>query len=71
VTSTSYERRWQNDPLSDGSSGIITYSDGVLKALIEIYMKLFLIQAQIPQVVLFDNYISIHNVSLPESVTPK
>jgi hypothetical protein len=57
--------------ITNGGNAIITYSDGVLKALIEIYMKLFLIQAQIPQVVLFDNYISIHNVSLPESVTPK
>jgi hypothetical protein len=42
---TSCERRWQNDPLSDGNSVIVTCSDGVLKALIEICTKLFLIQA--------------------------
>jgi len=47
VTWTSYERRWQNDPLSNGSNTIATYSNGVLKALIEISMKLFMIQAQI------------------------
>ncbi len=40
---TSCERRWHNDSLSDGSSTIVTCNDGVLKALIEIYMKLFLI----------------------------
>ncbi len=45
VTWTSCERRWQNDPLSDGSSTIVTCNDGVLKALIEICMKLFFIQA--------------------------
>jgi hypothetical protein len=42
---TSYERRWQNDPLSNGNNAIVTYNDGVLKALIEINTKLFLIQA--------------------------
>jgi hypothetical protein len=40
VTWNSYERRWQNDPLSDGNNVIVTYSDGVLKALIKIYTKL-------------------------------
>jgi hypothetical protein len=40
---TSYERRWQNDPMSNGNNTIVTYSDGILKALIEIYTKLFLI----------------------------
>ncbi len=40
---TSYERKWQNDPLSDGSSDIVTCNNGILKALIEIYMKLFFI----------------------------
>jgi hypothetical protein len=40
---TSCERRWQNDPLSDGNNAIVTCSDGVLKALIEICTKLFLI----------------------------
>jgi hypothetical protein len=48
VTWTSCERRWQNDPLFDGSSVIVTYNDGVLKALIKIYTNFFLIQAQIP-----------------------
>jgi hypothetical protein len=53
VTWTFCEKRWQNNPLSDGSniivtyndgnSTIITYNDGVLKTLIEIYTKLFLI----------------------------
>jgi hypothetical protein len=71
VTWTSYERRWQNDPLYDGSSAIVTCSDGVLKALTKICTKLFLIQAQIPQVVLFDNRMSIHNVLLPQLATPK
>jgi hypothetical protein len=71
VTWTSYERRWQNDLLSDGSNAIVTYSDGVLKALIEICTKLFMIQAQIFQAVLFDNRISIHNVLLPQSATLK
>ncbi len=42
VTWTYYERRWQNDPVSDGSSATITCSDGVLKALIKICMKFFL-----------------------------
>ncbi len=59
---TSCERRWQNDPLSNGSSVIITCNDGILKALI--CTKLFLIQAQIPQAVLFNSRISIHNVLL-------
>ncbi len=65
VTWTSCERRSQSDPLSNGSSDIVTCSDGVLKALIEIYMKLFLIQAQIPQAIFFNNHISIYNVLLP------
>jgi hypothetical protein len=43
VTWTSCERKWQNDLLFDGSSAIVICGDGVLKALIEIYMKLFLI----------------------------
>jgi len=68
---TSYERKWQNDPLFDGNNAIVTYSDDILKALIEICTKLFLIQAQIPQVVLFDSRISIHNVFLPQSATSK
>ncbi len=42
-----------------------------LKALIKICMKLFFIQAQILQAVLFDSRISIHNLFLPQSVTPK
>jgi hypothetical protein len=45
VTWTFCEIRWQNDLLFNGSNAIVTYSDGVLKALIEIYTKLFLIQA--------------------------
>jgi hypothetical protein len=45
VTWTSCERRWQNDPMSDGSNVIITCNDGVLKALIDFYTKFFLIQA--------------------------
>jgi hypothetical protein len=68
---TSCERRWQNDLLSDGNKAIVTCSDGVLKALIEICTKLFFIQVQIPQVVSFDSRISIRNVLLPQSVTPK
>jgi hypothetical protein len=71
VTWTSYEGKWQINPLSGGNSAIVTYNDGVLKALIEICTKLFLIQVQIPQAVLFNNYISIHNVLLPQSVTLK
>jgi hypothetical protein len=71
VTWTSCERRWQNDPMSDGRNAIITYSDGVLKALIEIYTKLFFIQVQIPQAVLFDSRINIHNVLLLQLVIPK
>jgi len=47
VTWTYCERTWQNDPLSDGNSVIVTYSDGVLKALIKIRAKFFFIQAQI------------------------
>ncbi len=39
VTWTYCERKWQNDPLSDSSSAIITSSDGVLKALIKICAK--------------------------------
>jgi hypothetical protein len=42
---TYYERRWQNDFLCDGSNVIITYNNGVLKALINICPKFFLIQA--------------------------
>jgi hypothetical protein len=71
VTWTSYERRWQNDPLLDGNNVIVTYNDGVLKASIEICTKLFLIRAQIPEAVLFDSRISIHNVLLPQSATSK
>ncbi len=71
VTWTYCERRWQNDPLSDGNSVIVTCSDGVLKALIKIRAKFFLIQAQILQTILFDSCISIHNVLMPQSVTPK
>jgi len=71
VTWTCCERRWQNDPLFNGSSAIVTCNNGVLKALIKIYTKLFLVQAQIPQVVLFDSHISIHNVLMPQLVTPK
>ncbi len=41
VTWTSCEKKWQNDPLSNGSNAIIICSDGVLKALIENYMKFF------------------------------
>jgi hypothetical protein len=36
VTWTSCERRWQNDFVSNGSIAIVTCSDGVSKALIEI-----------------------------------
>jgi hypothetical protein len=43
VTWTYYERRWQNDPLSDGSNVIVTCSDGILKALIKICAKFFFI----------------------------
>jgi hypothetical protein len=43
VTWTYYEKRWQNDPLSDASSAIIACSDGVLKALIKIRAKFFFI----------------------------
>jgi len=71
VTWTSYEKKWQNDPLSDGSNAIVTCNNGVLKALIEIYTKLFLIQAQIRQAILFNNHISIHNVLLPQLATLK
>jgi hypothetical protein len=70
VTWTSCERRWQND-LSNGSNTIVTYNDGILKALIEICTKFFLIQAQIPQAVFFDSRINIHNVLLPQLATPK
>jgi hypothetical protein len=55
----------------DGSNVIVTCNDGILKALIEICMKLFLIQAQLHQIGLFDSHISIHNVLLPQSATPK
>jgi hypothetical protein len=43
VTWTSYERKWQNDFLFDGSNVIVICSDGILKALIEICMNFFLI----------------------------
>ncbi len=69
VTWTYSERRWQNDPLSDGNSASVTCSDGVLKALIKIRTKFFFIQAQILQAILFDSRISIHNVLLPQSAT--
>jgi hypothetical protein len=36
VTWIYFERRWQNDPMSDGNSAIVTYNDGILKALIKI-----------------------------------
>ncbi len=42
VTWTYYERRWQNDILSNGNNAIVTCNDGVLKALIKIHMKFFL-----------------------------
>jgi hypothetical protein len=32
VTWNSCERKWQNNPLSDGNSVIVTCNDGVLKA---------------------------------------
>jgi hypothetical protein len=41
VTWTYCERRWQNDPLSDGNNVIVTCSDGILKALINIRVKFF------------------------------
>jgi hypothetical protein len=65
VTWTYYERRWQNDPLSDGSSVIVTCSDGVLKALVKIRTKFFFIQVHILQAILFDSRISVHNVLMP------
>jgi hypothetical protein len=71
VTWTYCERRWQNDPLFNVNSASVTYSDGVLKALIKIHAKFFFIQAQILQVILFDSCIGIHNVLLPQSITPK
>ncbi len=71
VTWTYNERRWQNDPLFDGSNAIVTCNDGVLKALIKIRVKFFFIQAQILQATLFDSRISIHNVLMPQSVTLK
>ncbi len=42
VTWTYCERRWQNDPLSNGSNAIVTCNNGVLKALIKIRAKFFL-----------------------------
>jgi hypothetical protein len=45
VTWTYSERRWQNDPLFDGNSVIVTCNDDILKALIKIRAKFFLIQA--------------------------
>jgi hypothetical protein len=71
VTWTYCERRWQNDPLSDGNNASVTCSDGVLKALIKIRTKFFFIQGQILQAILFDSCISIHNVLLSQSATPK
>ncbi len=71
VTWTYYERRWQNDPLFDGSNTTVTCSDGVLKALIKIRTKFLLIRAQVLQAVLFNSCISIHNVLMPQSVTLK
>jgi len=71
VTWTYYERRWWNDLLSNGNSVIVTCNDGVLKALIKIHAKFFFIQVQILQMILFDSRISIHNVLMPQSVTPK
>ncbi len=65
VTWTYCERRWQNDPLFDGSSTIVTCSDGVLKAFIKIRAKFFFIQVQVHQAVLFNSHISIHNVLMP------
>ncbi len=49
VTWTYCERRWQNDPLSNGNSAIVTCSDGVLKALIKIRTKFFFIQVHVLQ----------------------
>jgi hypothetical protein len=43
VTWTYCERRWQNDPLSNGNSTSVTCSNGVLKALIKIRTKFFFI----------------------------
>ncbi len=71
VTWTSCERRWQNDLLSNNNNIIVTSNDGVLKALIHIYIKKFLIRAKILQAVLFDNHINIHNVLLPQPANPK
>jgi hypothetical protein len=65
------EKRWQNDLLSDRNNVIVTYNDGIMKALIKTCTKFFLVQAQIPRVVLFDSRISIHNVLMPQSVTLK
>jgi len=44
VSWTYCERRWQNDPLSNGNNVIVTCSHGVLKALIKICTKFFFIQ---------------------------
>ncbi len=71
VTWTYYERRWQNDPVSNGSNAIVTCSDGVLKALIKIRVNFFLIQVHILQAILFDSRTNIHNVLMPQSVTSK
>ncbi len=65
VTWTYCERRWQNDPLSNGNSAIVICNDGVLKALIKIRAKFFFIHAQILKAILFDSRISIHNVLMP------
>jgi hypothetical protein len=71
VTWTYCERRWQNDPLSEGNNASVTCSDGVLKALIKIRTKFSFIQVQILQAIMFDSRISIHNVLLPQSATSK
>jgi hypothetical protein len=42
VTWTYCERRWQNDPPSDGNNATVTCSDRILKALIKIFTKFFL-----------------------------
>ncbi len=70
VTWTYCERKWHNDPLSDGSSAIVTCR-WRLESLDKDLYKVFFIQVQILQAVLFNSRISIHNVLMPQSVTPK
>jgi hypothetical protein len=41
VTWTGCERKWQNDPLSDGNGAIVTCNDGVLKALKDLHEIFF------------------------------